>query len=96
MKYGVNSSDEMADLWLQVVPVRESDRDRLVADLRRKLVPQHLDGYRKMLDAQPDNATASVALPTDRRWPEHSRWVAVLVERSKQSPGQRCADFTHS
>ncbi len=53
--WGQRSSDEMADLWLQVVPVRESDRDRLVADLRRKLVPQHLDGYRKMLDAQPDN-----------------------------------------
>ncbi|MGE3956534.1 MAG: tetratricopeptide repeat protein [Vicinamibacterales bacterium] len=54
--WGQRSSDEMADAWLQVVPRRREDRERLVTDLRRKLVPQDIDGYRKMLEVQPGNA----------------------------------------
>jgi hypothetical protein len=53
--FGQRSRDEMADLWLQVVPVAATDRTRLVAELRRKLVPQNIDGYRKMLEADPGN-----------------------------------------
>lgn len=53
--WGQRSSDEMADAWLQVVPRREEDRARLVADLRRKLVPQDIDGYTKMLEVEPEN-----------------------------------------
>lgn len=53
--FGQRSTDEMADLWLQVVPVAAADRARLVSDLRRKLLPQNIDGYRKMIEADPDN-----------------------------------------
>lgn len=53
--WGQRATDEMADVWLQVVPVRAGDRARLDADVRRKLIPQHIDGYRKMLEADPRN-----------------------------------------
>ena len=53
--WGQRAIDEMADVWLQVVPVRADDRTRLAADIRRKLIPQHIDGYRKMLEADPRN-----------------------------------------
>jgi tetratricopeptide (TPR) repeat protein len=55
--FGQRTSDEMGDLWLQVVPEREADHVRLVSDLRRKLVPQDIDGYRKMIEAEPGNAS---------------------------------------
>lgn len=55
--FGQRSDDEMADVWLQVVPAIATDRPRLVADLRRKLVPQHMDGYRRMIEADPANAS---------------------------------------
>ncbi|MFN7918397.1 MAG: tetratricopeptide repeat protein [Vicinamibacterales bacterium] len=53
--WGQRSRDEMADVWLQVVPRRESDRERLVRDLRRAVVPSNIDGYRKMLEVEPAN-----------------------------------------
>lgn len=55
--FGQSSDDEMADLWMQVVPTVSADRDRLVADLRRKLLPQNMDGYRSTIGADPDNAS---------------------------------------
>lgn len=53
--WGQRSRDEMADVWLQVVPRRPEDRERLVTDLRRQLVPRHIDGYLKMLEVEPLN-----------------------------------------
>jgi tetratricopeptide (TPR) repeat protein len=56
VRFGQGSLDEMADLWLQVVPVRAGDRGTLVTSLRRKLVPQYIQGHRTMLAADPNNA----------------------------------------
>jgi tetratricopeptide (TPR) repeat protein len=53
--YGQRTTDEMADLWLQVVPRQRRDLPTLAASLRRKLVPQHIQGYRMMLRADPGN-----------------------------------------
>lgn len=53
--WGQRSRDEMADVWMQVVPRRPGDREQLVNDLRRHLVPRHIDGYRKMLEVDPLN-----------------------------------------
>jgi len=54
--YGQRSTDEMADLWLQVVPRDPAALPSLVAHLRRKLLPQHIVGYRMMIQADRDNA----------------------------------------
>jgi tetratricopeptide (TPR) repeat protein len=53
--YGQRTSDEMGDLWIQVVPRRAADLPILVRSLRQKLVPQHIAGYRMMLAADPGN-----------------------------------------
>jgi tetratricopeptide (TPR) repeat protein len=46
--YGPNSSDEMGDLWLQVVTSDGSARSRLVADFERKLLPETIAGLEMM------------------------------------------------
>lgn len=53
--YGQRSTDEMADLWLQVVPRDPSALPALVASVRRKLLPQNIQGYRFMIQADRDN-----------------------------------------
>lgn len=53
--FGPNGSDEMGDLWLQVVPVNASRRQALIADFDRKLLPETLAGVEMMLLARPDD-----------------------------------------
>jgi hypothetical protein len=53
--FGQRTSDEMGDLWLQVVPKRAADLPVLSSSIRRKLLPQHIAGYRMMLASDPGN-----------------------------------------
>jgi tetratricopeptide (TPR) repeat protein len=53
--WGQDSSDEMGDLWLQLVAVARDDTARLVADVERKTRTEDLAGYRKVLAADPSN-----------------------------------------
>ena len=55
--YGQHTSEEMGDVWLQVVPRRVEDRPRLAASLQAKLLPQNISGYEVMLRRDPDNAS---------------------------------------
>jgi tetratricopeptide (TPR) repeat protein len=54
--YGQGTSDEMGDVWLQVVPRDPNDLSTLTRSLRRKLLPQNIAGYRMLMAADPDNA----------------------------------------
>ena len=51
--YGPESSDEMGDLWVQVVPRREADLAALKLDFARKETAARLAGYRFKLDREP-------------------------------------------
>ena len=53
--YGQRTMDEMAELWLQVVPRRASDRERLAGAVRRKIVGEEIIGIEKRLEGDPDN-----------------------------------------
>jgi len=53
--WGQNTSDEMGDLWIQVVPVRESDAALLGADFRKKAHAEDLAAYTKLLREDPNN-----------------------------------------
>ena len=53
--YGQQTSDEMAELWLQVVPRDASGRAVLNRSLYAKLLPQEIDGRRMMLQRDPTN-----------------------------------------
>ena len=54
--YGQNSTDEMGDLWLQVLPRTRQERARLFEDFRPKLLAEDAAGYETMLLADPQNA----------------------------------------
>ena len=54
--FGQNSTDEMGDLWLQVVTATEKDRVALFNDLRPKTLAEDADGYAMLVGANPDNA----------------------------------------
>ncbi|HXH05180.1 MAG TPA: tetratricopeptide repeat protein [Vicinamibacterales bacterium] len=53
--YGGQSSDEMANLWLQVVPRDARDRARLEEDYARKAASRYAAGYLRMLEADPEH-----------------------------------------
>jgi tetratricopeptide (TPR) repeat protein len=54
--WGQTTSDEMGDLWLQVVPRDRADFTLLERDFRRKTIAEDLDAYTKLLEGDPDNA----------------------------------------
>lgn len=53
--WGQNTSDEMGDLWLQLVPRRKADAAALAADIRRKTLAEDLAAYTKVMNADPAN-----------------------------------------
>ncbi len=53
--WGQSTTDEMGDLWLQLVPEKAEDLAWLNQDLRRKALTEDLAAYTKLLQADPDN-----------------------------------------
>lgn len=53
--WGQRSTDEMGDLWLQVLTRTEEERAALTRDMRRKIAREDIEGYKKLLSVEPDN-----------------------------------------
>lgn len=53
--YGQRTTDEMAEMWFQVVPRAESDRAALAQAVRAKVLREEIVGHEKMLEADPGN-----------------------------------------
>jgi tetratricopeptide (TPR) repeat protein len=53
--WGQNTTDEMGDLWLQLVPVRTEDRAQLSADIAGKTRAEDIAAYTRVLAADPSN-----------------------------------------
>src|SRR5712692_9286351 len=53
--WGQNSSDEMGDLWIQVVPRSRADLDVLVREFRQKVFREDILGYETVLRRTPDD-----------------------------------------
>src|SRR5215475_8684385 len=56
VRWGQNSNDEMADLWLQVVASSSDDRKILEADFGPKVLAEDAVGYETLLLTDPNNA----------------------------------------
>jgi len=56
VSWGWRSSDEMADMWIQVMTRSESDRLRLIADVRRKMAAEDAIGCETLIARQPEHA----------------------------------------
>lgn len=55
VRFGESTSDEMADLWLQVLPQSREDLAVLERDFGRKSITEDMIGYRHMLEDDPNN-----------------------------------------
>ena len=56
VRFGQFSNDEMGDLWLQLLPLSEADRQALVRAFMPKVLNEDIVGYESMLAADPGNA----------------------------------------
>jgi tetratricopeptide (TPR) repeat protein len=56
VRWGQNSSDEMGDLWIQVLTKNEEDRRRLRDDVGPKVMAEDAVGYEMLLQRDPANA----------------------------------------
>jgi Tfp pilus assembly protein PilF/mono/diheme cytochrome c family protein len=55
VRYGQRTSDEMSELWFQVVPGSQKDRDIFTRDLRSRLILEEIKGYETMLREDASN-----------------------------------------
>ncbi len=53
--WGFRSSDEMADVWIQVLTRTDADRERLATDFRRKAATEDIVGVEMQLRQSPGN-----------------------------------------
>ena len=56
VRFGQFSNDEMGDLWLQLLPRSEADRQTLAQAFMPKVLNEDIVGYESMLASDPDNA----------------------------------------
>jgi tetratricopeptide (TPR) repeat protein len=54
VSWGWRSSDEMADVWIQMMTRSDADRLRLVADARRKMAAADVIGCETMISREPE------------------------------------------
>ena len=54
VSWGWRSSDEMADVWIQVMTRSDADRVRLTGDVRRKMAAEDAVGCETLIARQPD------------------------------------------
>jgi tetratricopeptide (TPR) repeat protein len=62
--WGQNTSDEMGDLWIQVIPRTPADDPILTTDFRRKAHAEDLAAYTKLLHGDPGNPLRHDAVAT--------------------------------
>ena len=55
VSWGWRSSDEMADVWIQVMTRTESDRARLTGNVRRKMAAEDAVGCETLIARQPEH-----------------------------------------
>ena len=55
--WGQNSTDEMGDLWMQVVAHTAADRDRLEREFRQKVFLEDIRGYESVLAVTPNDVS---------------------------------------
>lgn len=58
VRYGPESSDEMGDVWIQVLPAGEEERERLARDVARKEIASRVRYWRWKLESDPTDAEA--------------------------------------
>jgi tetratricopeptide (TPR) repeat protein/mono/diheme cytochrome c family protein len=60
--YGPNTTDEMAELWIQAVPRRETELAILQREITRKAMRDHVEGWEHLIRIDPRDAIAHASL----------------------------------
>jgi Flp pilus assembly protein TadD len=92
--WGQNTSDEMGDLWLQIVPQRSADFGPLSVDVARKARAEDLAAYTKLLEQDATNprrhdAVAMLYLQDGRPAEAAAHWR----ESIRLEPGSAAAHY---
>jgi Flp pilus assembly protein TadD len=64
VRYGLETTDEMAELWLQVLPRNAADRAKLEEDFYYYLVRHTMDFDQYLVEQNPNDAAAQVRVGT--------------------------------
>jgi tetratricopeptide (TPR) repeat protein len=91
--WGWRSSDEMADVWIQVMTRTDADRARLVRDVRRKMAAEDAIGCETLVARQPDHAAlrndaASLYLELGRPVDALRHFEAVVRLQPQSAPAR--------
>ena len=87
IRWGQNSTDEMGDLWIQVLARSPDDRQRLAADFGPKVLAEDATGYEQLLEADPRNARLHDAAAVIFLGLQHAdRAAAHLIEALRLDP----------
>ena len=62
VRWGQNTTDEMGDLWLQVIPRRADELEVLRRDVQAKTLTEDIAGYERLLEVEPHRAEHREAL----------------------------------
>src|SRR3954467_4333269 len=84
VSWGWRSSDEMADVWIQVMTRSEADRARLAPDIRRKMAAEDAIGCEVLIAREPEYAALrndAAALYMELGQPEQALTHFRAVER---------------
>lgn len=90
--WGQNTTDEMGDLWLQLVARANADTAALSADVERKRASEDLAAYTKLLKQDPENplrhdAVAMLYLQSGRAAEAAAEFRASLTLNPESAPG---------
>lgn len=90
VRYGQRTSDEMAEVMLQVVPVDPADRPRLVRAAQEAMLREEVVGYETMIESEPRSVSLrnDVALLYVRagNLDAAARHFSAVLELEPQSP----------
>ena len=94
VSYGQHTTNEMAELWLQVVTRNPADRPRLARAARERIVREEIVGTEKRLETDPDNAALHDDVALLHAEAGHlDRTADHFAETARISPGSAAAHY---
>lgn len=92
--YGQRTSDEMSELWFQVVPRNAAERDIFTRDTHAAVLREELNGYETMIAADPGNVPLhdDIALMYEAAG-LHAKAAAHFAESARLRPDSASAQY---
>jgi len=94
VRYGQRTSDEMSELWFQVVSRNAAERDLLTRDLRAAVLREELRGYETMVAADANNVALhdDIALMYEAMG-NHAKASEHFAESARLRPDSAAAQY---